>query len=82
LTKALNHVMDALDVETFLICDTEDEARSLALELMKEMGFNDIDVVNLDFLGVGARVRARAYIHRSGDEYGWLKMDKEVKLDD
>lgn len=82
MNKVLDHVMDALDVETFLICDTEDEARSLAVELMKEMGFNDIDVVNLDFLGVGARVRARAYIHRSGDEYGWLQMNEEVKLDD
>ncbi|MBO8168026.1 MAG: hypothetical protein H0Z35_02430 [Thermoanaerobacteraceae bacterium] len=78
MSKLLDYVMDALDVETFLICDTEEEGRTLVLELMKEMGFSDIDVINLDFQGVGARVRVRAYIHRSGDEYGWLQLDGEA----
>jgi len=76
--EILDHVMDALDVETFLICDSEEEGRALALELIKEMGFKDFDIVNLDYQGVGARVRVRAYIHRSGDKYGWLQLPKEV----
>jgi len=68
--------MDALDVETFLVCESEEEGKNLGLKLMKDLGFTDVDVVFVEFRGVGARIRARAYIHRAGDVYPWLDIDK------
>ena len=72
MAAALQQVMDALDVETFLVCSSEEEGRKLIMELMKDLGFKDIDVVFIEFMGPGVRVRARAYMHRAGDCYGWL----------
>ncbi len=72
MAAVLQQVMDALDVETFLVCASEEEGRKLIMELMKELGFKDIDVVFAEFMGPGVRVRARAYLHRAGDRYGWL----------
>jgi len=64
--------MDALDVETFIVCDSEDEGKRIALQMMKNLGFDDVDLVFIEFIGPGARIRTRAYLHRSGDKYGWL----------
>lgn len=69
-----DRVMDALDIETFLVCKDEEEGRILILSLLRELGFQDIDVVFLQHEGPGVRVRARAYVHRSGDKYGWLEV--------
>lgn len=66
-------ILDALDVETFFVCENEEEARQLALGLMAEMGFAKADIVFLEMEGPGARVRVRTYIHRPGDRYGWLE---------
>ncbi|MGB9802463.1 hypothetical protein [Desulfofundulus sp.] len=73
MERVLDRVMDALDLETFLVCDSEEEGRRLILQLLQDMGFKDADVVFIQFQGPGVRVRARAYVHRSGDVYGWLK---------
>ena len=72
--RPLEQVMDALDLETFLVCKDEEEGKQLALQLMHELGFTDVDLVFIQFEGPGVRVRVRAYVHRSGDEYGWLKV--------
>jgi len=72
MSDVLKHIMDALDMETFLVCESEEEGRNLGLKLMKDLGFKDVDIVFIEFNGVGARVRARAYIHRAGDVYPWL----------
>jgi hypothetical protein len=45
----------------------------LGLEMLREMGFSDVDVVFAEFCGTGARIRLRAYIHRPGDRYSWIK---------
>ena len=74
MSNALAHVLDALDVETFLVCTCEAEGKHLALNIMKDLGFEDIDVVFIKFQGSGVRVRVRAYIHRPGDEYPWLDL--------
>ena len=76
MSHVFDHVLDALDVETFLVCESEEEGKVLGLKMMKDMGFTDVDVVFVDFRGVGARVRARAYIHRAGDAYPWLDIGK------
>ena len=74
MSEALAHVMDALDIETFLACESEEEGKALALALMKDLGFKDTDVVFIQFAGPGARVRVRAYINRPGDAYPWLNL--------
>ena len=82
MSNALAHVLDALDVETFLVCTSEAEGKHLALTLMKDLGFKDVDVVFIRFQGAGARVRVRAYINRPGDKYPWLDLQEagEVRL--
>lgn len=79
MAAVLQQVMDALDVETFLVCSSEEEGRKLILELMKGLGFKDIDVVFIQYMGPGVRVRARAYLHRAGDRYGWLLSEEGEK---
>lgn len=69
----LERVVDALDIETFIISKNEEEAISLMRRIMADMGLKDTDIVFCQHLGPGARVRARGYIFRSGDHYGWLK---------
>lgn len=75
MSRILDRVMDAMDVETFLVCSSEEEGRRLMLQFLKDIGFADVDIVFIQFQGPGVRVRARAYIHRPGDTYGWLKAD-------
>lgn len=76
MVEAIQTVMDALDVETFLVCKNEDEGRKLALELMKGLGFQDVDIVFIQFRGPGVRVRSRAYLNRASDKYSWLLEEK------
>jgi len=77
LSRILERIMDAIDIETFLVCSSEDEGRRLTLQLFREMGFKDVDIVFIQFQGPGVRLRARAYVHRPGDAYGWLKIGGE-----
>jgi len=72
MANALDHVLDALDIETFFVCGSEDEGKRLALAMMAELGFKDVDLVFIRFQGSGVRVRVRAYINRPGDKYPWL----------
>ena len=80
MSDPLTHVLDALDVETFLVCMSEAEGKHLALTLMKDLGFQDVDVVFIRFQGSGVRVRVRAYINRPGDNYPWLDLDNTGEL--
>ena len=75
VSNPLTHVLDALDVETFLVCTSEAEGKHLAASLMKSLGFQDVDLVFIKFHGSGVRVRIRAYINRPGDNYPWLDLD-------
>ncbi|WP_028549114.1 hypothetical protein [Paenibacillus sp. UNC451MF] len=61
--EALERVVDAIDIETFMICGSEQEAGQLMLELLNQMGFPNGDVVFVQHEGPGARVRGRAYVH-------------------
>ena len=76
--KALDRVVDALDIETFLFCKSEDEGRQLAEQLMQEMNLPHGDVVFLEFQGWGARVRLRIYVHHPGDHYRWLEEEAQA----
>jgi hypothetical protein len=72
MPKALEKVMDAIDIETFLVCHDEEEGKKLSLQLMQELGFKDISIVFIQHQGPGARVRLRGYIYKPGDQYDWL----------
>lgn len=77
MASARDRVVDALDIETFLICESEEEAKELANQLMLELGLAHGDIVFLEYRGRGARVRLRAYLHRPGDQYRWLVKGQE-----
>lgn len=69
-------ILDAVDVETFFMCKDEEEGRALALKLLESFGLKDTDIVFIQHAGPGARIRARGYIYRAGDHYGWLEGGK------
>jgi hypothetical protein len=70
--QALDAVMDGLDVETYLMCGSEQEGKDLALRLGLELGLGQVDVMFCEFDGYGVRVRLRKYVHKPGDPYRWL----------
>ena len=72
MSKALEKVMDAVDIETFLVCDNEEEAKKISIQMMNELGFSDASIVFIQHLGPGARVRVRGYIYKPGDRYNWF----------
>ncbi|HEY8540956.1 MAG TPA: hypothetical protein VIL29_01125, partial [Pseudothermotoga sp.] len=65
------HIIDAVDVETTLLAESEQKARDLGIQMMKSFGFKDVDVVFIEHNGFAARIRLRAYVYRPGDRYGW-----------
>lgn len=71
--SVLEKVVDAVDVETVLLCSTEAEAKSLALRLIRELGFKDGDIISLEFSGTSARLRLRCNVYKPGDHYSWLR---------
>ena len=77
MVQPLDHVIDGIDIETLLACKDEPSGRGLALQLLTDLGFKDVDIVFAEHTGPGIRVRARAYIHRPGDRYGWLHTHAE-----
>lgn len=68
-----DRIVDALDVESFILCENEQEARQLIARLLASMGFERHVIVSLDFNGPGAHFRARAYVNQPGDRYTWLQ---------
>ena len=72
MAQPLERIIDGLDFETIFACTDEAEGKALALQLLAELGFKDVDIVFAEHAGPGVRVRARAYLYRPGDRYGWL----------
>ena len=69
---ALSRVLDAVDVETYLVCSSAQEGRNLARLLGRELNLGDVDVMFEEFDGYGVRVRLRAMVHRPAARYAWL----------
>ena len=69
---ALSRVLDAVDVETYLVCSSAQEGRELARLLGRELNLGDVDVMFEEFDGYGVRVRLRAMVHRPASRYAWL----------
>ncbi len=77
MSSLAEKVVDGLDIETFIICASADEAKQLVLDFLKQAGFKTVDVVFVQHQGPGARIRARAYSYKPGDKYGWLPSIEE-----
>ena len=71
--KAIDAVMDAIDIETYLICRDAQEGRLLALKLGQDMNLGDVDIMYEEFDGFGVRLRLRKYFHKPGAHYPWLE---------
>jgi len=72
MSTVFKNVMDAIDIETFLVCSSESEGKELAIRMVKDMGIQDADIVFIQYQGPGARVRVRGYVYKPGASYGWL----------
>jgi hypothetical protein len=77
MEKALDHILDAIDIETYLICRSESEGKSLARKLGDELNLPGIDIMFEEFDGCGMRVRLRKYIHKPSQNYKWLGAEDE-----
>ena len=75
--KAMNSVVDAIDIETYLACSDEKQGHRLALLLGAEMNLGEVDVMFEEFDGYGIRVRIRKYIHRPAQKYHWLESEPQ-----
>jgi hypothetical protein len=75
MKNAMARVMDAIDIETYIVCSTEAEGKTLALELGREMNLGDVDIMFEEFDGYGIRVRLRKYVYKPGARYQWLTSD-------
>ena len=73
MLNARDTIVDALDIESFLLCESEKEAKELIAKLMLSLGIARHVIVSLDFNGPGAHFRVRAYMNKPGDNYTWLK---------
>ena len=69
--RIFNKVVDAVDLETVVVCRDETEARGIGFELLKALGFKDGDIVSVEFTGMSARLRLRGNVFEPGDEYCW-----------
>jgi len=76
-TDVSAHVLDGLDIETYLICKDEKEGRALAYALMSKLGLKNGDVVMTEPVGGGVRVRMRAMMNSPNEEPGWLSPEKK-----
>ncbi|MEJ5229558.1 MAG: hypothetical protein WHT65_06115 [Pseudothermotoga sp.] len=71
------HIIDAVDLETTLLAESEQKAREIGIGIMKSFGFKDVDVVFVEHNGFAARIRLRAYVYRPGDKYSWASVGDE-----
>jgi hypothetical protein len=70
--KAMDSIMDAIDVETYIVCSNPNDGKKIALQLGIEMNLGEIDIMYEEFDGYGMRVRLRKYVYKPGNSYPWL----------
>jgi hypothetical protein len=71
--SARDLIADALDIESFILCESEKHAATLIGQLMQSFGISRYVIVSLDFNGPGAHFRVRASINKPGERYTWLR---------
>lgn len=70
--NVLKYVADAIDLEFFLMVSNEEEARKISIEIVKILGLPEPDIVFIESMNAGSRVRVRSYINKVGSRYSWL----------
>lgn len=80
MKKAWKQIVDSFDIEVVLICDSKEDGYHLAKQLAEEHGFNDYDVVFIEYLNKMARIRLRINVSQVGSHYSWLS-EKVNSLD-
>lgn len=78
MRTALEQVMDAIDIETYIVCKNENEGKKFALQLGQEMNLGEIDIIYHEFDGYGVRVRLRKYIYKPGNMYKYINQEEKV----
>lgn len=78
MNSALERVMDAIDIETYIVCNDENEGKKLALQLGQEMNLGEIDIMYQEFDGYGMRLRLRKYIYKPGSMYKYLHQEEKA----
>jgi len=73
MKRAIDSVMDAIDIETYLVCSDPLEGKKLAMQLGTELNLGEIDIMYEEFDGYGIRVRLRKYIYKPGNNYLYLE---------
>lgn len=73
MATARDAIVDALDIESFVLCESDKDAKELVGQLMQSLGLARYVIVSLDFNGPGAHFRVRAYVNKPGDNYTWLQ---------
>jgi len=73
MTSARDAIIDALDIESFVLCESEKQAKEFVGNLMQSLGLPHFVIVSLDFNGPGAHFRVRVYMNKPGDNYSWLQ---------
>lgn len=69
---AINQILDAIDIETYIVCKDEKEGKELAQKLGEELNLGEVDIMFFEFDGYGARVRLRKYIYKPGNLFQYL----------
>ena len=67
MTTARDTIVDALDIESFVLCESEKEAKELVGKLMQSLGLSRFVIVSLDFNGPGAHFRVRLPLAPTGE---------------
>lgn len=73
MTNARDLLVDSMDLESFILCASEEEARTLIGQLVQSFGLSRYVIVSLEFNGPGAYFRVRVYMNKPGDSYTWLR---------
>ncbi|MEW6654011.1 MAG: hypothetical protein AB1394_11170 [Bacteroidota bacterium] len=68
-------IMDAIDIETYIVCSDANEGKKYAMQLGRELNLGEIDIMYHEFDGYGLRVRLRKYIYKPGSSYSYLNRD-------
>ena len=77
MNTAFERIMDAIDIETYIVCSDANEGKKYAMQLGREMNLGEIDIMYQEFDGYGIRVRLRKYIYKPGNNYTYLN-DKNI----
>lgn len=78
MTSALESAMDAIDIETYIVCRDENEGKKLALQLGQEMNLGEVDIMYQEFDGYGVRLRLRKYVYKPGNIYKYLNPEEKI----